>query len=81
MKKKLLTAIFLICIGGNVFAQKNESATSESNNWYIVYHRKPLGDKDGNHRVTCIDRMYFNENGLIEPIEITFEGVSADKLH
>lgn len=44
--------------------------------WYIVYHRHPLGDADANHRHTCIDRMYFDENGFIKPVEITFEGVN-----
>ena len=24
--------------------------------YYIVYHRRPLGETDGNHRVTCIDQ-------------------------
>ncbi|MET0636680.1 MAG: glycoside hydrolase family 43 protein [Chitinophagaceae bacterium] len=45
--------------------------------WYIVYHRRPLGETDGNHRVTCIDRMYFDENGLIKEVKITKEGVGA----
>lgn len=48
--------------------------------YYIVYHRRPLGETDGNHRVTCIDRMYFDEKGFIKPVEITFEGVKARKL-
>jgi beta-xylosidase len=39
--------------------------------WYIVYHRRPLGETDANHRVTCIDKMYFDENGLIKPVKIT----------
>lgn len=52
----------------------------KSDNWYIVYHRKPLGDTERDHRVTCIDRMIFNENGIIEPVKMTFEGVPADKL-
>ncbi|MBT1697570.1 glycoside hydrolase family 43 protein [Fulvivirgaceae bacterium PWU4] len=43
--------------------------------YYIVYHRRPLGETDGNHRETCIDRMYFDEQGLIKPVKITFEGV------
>ena len=45
--------------------------------WYIIYHRRPLGETDGNHRVTCIDKMYFDANGMIEPIKITNEGVTA----
>ncbi|MGA0560582.1 glycoside hydrolase family 43 protein [Larkinella sp. VNQ87] len=48
--------------------------------WYIVYHRRPLTETDGNHRETCIDRMEFDENGLIKPVQITFEGVKAQPL-
>ena len=48
--------------------------------YYIVYHRRPLGETDGNHRVTCIDRMDFDENGLIKPVQITFEGVAAQPI-
>jgi len=45
--------------------------------WYIVYHRRPLGETDRNARVVCIDRMTFDEKGLIEPVKITFEGVAG----
>jgi beta-xylosidase len=41
----------------------------------IVYHRRPLGETDGNHRVTCIDRMEFDQQGFIKPVRISFEGV------
>lgn len=51
-----------------------------SNKWYIVYHRRPLGETDGNSRVICIDEMQFDEQGLIKPVEITFEGVAPNKL-
>jgi beta-xylosidase len=44
--------------------------------WHIVYHRRPLGETDANHRVTCIDRMFFDENGLIKPVKITNTGVA-----
>lgn len=50
------------------------------NDYYIVYHRRPLGERDGNHRVTCIDRMEFDEQGFIKPVKITFEGVEKVKL-
>jgi beta-xylosidase len=43
--------------------------------FYILYHRRPLGETDGNHRVTCVDRMEFDEQGYIKPVKITFEGV------
>lgn len=51
-----------------------------TDDYYIVYHRHPLGDKDGNHRVTCIDRMTFDENGRINPVKMTFEGVEAQTI-
>lgn len=46
-----------------------------TDDWYIVYHRRPLGETDGNHRVVCIDRMEFDSDGKIKPVKITFEGV------
>jgi beta-xylosidase len=51
-----------------------------TDDWYIVYHRRPLTETDGNHRETCIDRMYFDENGLIKPVKITVEGVAVRKI-
>ncbi|WP_394355921.1 glycoside hydrolase family 43 protein [Spirosoma profusum] len=48
--------------------------------WYIIYHRRPLTETDGNHRETCIDRMYFDEKGAIKPVKITVEGVKAQPL-
>ncbi len=53
---------------------------SKSDKWYIVYHRRPLTETDGNHRVTCIDEMQFDENGYIKPVVITNEGVKANPL-
>jgi beta-xylosidase len=51
-----------------------------SSKWYIVYHRRPLGESDPNHRVVCIDEMQFDERGLIKPVTITREGVTSDRL-
>ncbi len=48
--------------------------------YYIVYHRRPLGKTGANERVTCIDRLYFNADGTIKPVKMTFEGVKASKL-
>lgn len=44
---------------------------------FIVYHRRPLGETDGNHRVVCIERLEFDEQGFIKPVRLTFEGVEA----
>jgi len=48
--------------------------------WFIVYHRRPLGETDGNHRVTCIDEMHFDEKGFIKQVVITKEGVEGVDL-
>ena len=48
--------------------------------WYIVYHRRPLGETEANHRVVCIDKMRFNKDGFIEPVKITSEGVKETHL-
>jgi beta-xylosidase len=53
---------------------------AKDDSWYIVYHRHPLGDTNGNHRETCIDRMVFNADGTIQPVKMTFEGVTAKPL-
>jgi beta-xylosidase len=48
--------------------------------WYIVYHRRPLGEKDRNSRVVCIDQLTFNADGTIVPVEITTTGVARDPV-
>lgn len=39
--------------------------------WYIVYHRRPLGETSAHHRVTCIDKMLFDSEGFIKPVKMT----------
>ncbi len=51
-----------------------------SDRWYIVYHRRPLGETDRNHRAVSIDELHFDADGMILPVKITFEGVAADTL-
>ena len=51
-----------------------------STHWYIVYHRRPLGETDANHRVVSIDELRFGPDGRIEPVVITREGVRRDPL-
>ena len=50
----------------------------ETGEYYIVYHRRPLTETDGNSRVTCIDKMTFDDEGYIEPVRITKEGVQLE---
>ena len=51
-----------------------------SGRWYIVYHRRPLGRRDRNDRVVCIDELRFDEHGAILPVVITAEGVARDPV-
>ncbi|MEU0476575.1 family 43 glycosylhydrolase [Streptomyces olivaceus] len=46
--------------------------------WYIVYHRRPLGESDGNHRQLAYDQMYVNENGTIRRIRMEVKDNFAD---
>lgn len=75
---------------GKILEQDENVATSAGHHsvihvpgtedYYIVYHRRPLGDKARDHRATCIDKMTFDENGYIQPVKITFEGVAAHPI-
>ena len=51
-----------------------------TDDWYIVYHRRPLGETNPNHRVTCMDKMFFDEQGLIQPVKITHTGVARQEI-
>ena len=51
-----------------------------SERWHIVYHRRPLGEHDRNHRVVCIDEMHFDSRGEIEPVALTNTGVEKEVL-
>ena len=48
--------------------------------YYIIYHRRPLTETDGNSRETCIDKLIFNSDDTIRPVKMTFEGVKARKI-
>lgn len=43
--------------------------------WYIFYHRRPIPNEGRDHRVVCVDRMYFNPDGTIRKVKMTREGV------
>ena len=42
-----------------------------SDEWRICYHRRPIPNLGRDHRVVCIDRMLFDDNGDILPVEMT----------
>lgn len=51
--------------------------TPGTDNWYMIYHRRPIPNEGRDHRVTCIDKIEFNDDGTIKEVEMTFEGVSS----
>jgi beta-xylosidase len=48
--------------------------------YYIVYHRRPAGETHPNHRATCIDRLFFDPDGQIRPVHITSAGVEQKHI-
>lgn len=76
---------------GKILQQNSKVATGaghhsilhppKSESWYVVYHRRPLGETNGNARVTCIDQLYFDAKGFIKPVIITKEGVGENFIH
>ncbi len=75
--EKILKQDSAIATGAGHHSVINIPNTDE---YYIVYHRRPLSTTNGNHRETCIDKMYFDEKGFIKPIKMTFEGVTKRSL-
>ncbi|MCM1449772.1 MAG: glycoside hydrolase family 43 protein [Clostridiales bacterium] len=49
--------------------------------YYIVYHRRPIGETARDFRVTCIDRMTFNDDGTIQPVKMTTSGPEPRPLN
>ena len=72
---------------GKVLSSQKPIATGAGHNsviclpgtdeWYICYHRRPIPSRSGKHRVTCLDRMFFDENGDILPIVMTERQANA----
>ena len=75
---------------GTILQQDSAVATGAGHNsiikvpgedrYYIVYHRRPLGETKANSRATCIDEMHFDKDGKIRPVKMTFKGVKAHKI-
>ena len=70
---------------GKILQQDPEIATGaghhsviqvpDTDEYYIVYHRRPAGETARDFRVTCVDRMTFDKDGHINPVKMTKEGV------
>lgn len=69
-KGKVLSSQRPLATGAGHHSVINLPGTDE---WYICYHRRPIPSQSPHHRVTCIDRMRFDEKGDILPIVMTGE--------
>jgi Glycosyl hydrolases family 43 len=74
-KATVLQADTAIATGAGHHSVINIPNTDE---WYIVYHRRPIPNLDRDHRVVCIDRMLFDADGNIKKVKMTFEGVRRE---
>ncbi|MDG1941380.1 MAG: glycoside hydrolase family 43 protein [Flavobacteriaceae bacterium] len=54
--------------------------TPNTDQWYMVYHRRPIPNEGRDHRVICIDQLEFNQDGTIKQVKMTFEGVKSNKI-
>lgn len=52
----------------------------KKDDYYIVYHRRPINVTARDARVTCIEKLEFDNKGFIKPVIITREGVSANPI-
>ena len=48
--------------------------------WYIVYHRRPIGETAANNRATCIEQMFFDNKGYINPVKLSMTGVPLQEI-
>ncbi|WP_088323404.1 glycoside hydrolase family 43 protein [Polaribacter tangerinus] len=53
----------------------------KTDDWLIVYHRRPIPNQGRDHRVTCIDKLLFNDDGTIQQVKMTFKGVKSQKIN
>ncbi|MBN8575965.1 MAG: glycoside hydrolase family 43 protein [Cytophagales bacterium] len=70
---KILQQDASVATGAGHHSVINRPGTDE---WFIIYHRRPLDQTDRNARVVCIEKMEFDGQGKIKPVTITFEGVA-----
>jgi beta-xylosidase len=54
--------------------------TPNTDQWYMVYHRRPIPNKGRDHRVISIDKLEFNQDGTIKQVKMTFEGVKSNEI-
>jgi hypothetical protein len=82
--KRLRTHSWQFPQGGIKHGESPEQAMfrelHEADHWYIIYHRRPIPNEGRDHRVTCIDKLEFNEDGTIKNVKMTFTGVAKEVI-
>ena len=73
---KILAQDFKVARGAGHHSVLNIPGTDD---WFIAYHRRPLGDDVGEHRQVAIDRLVFEADGSIRPVVMTHDGVAPQK--
>jgi beta-xylosidase len=51
-----------------------------TDDWYMAYHRFAIPNGNGTNRETTIDRVYFDDQGLIKPVVPTLESVPPETI-
>lgn len=54
--------------------------TPGTDNYFIIYHRRPIPNEGRDHRVTCIEKLEFNADGTIKPVIMTVKGVKPHPI-
>ena len=67
-KGKVLSSQRPLATGAGHHSVLNVRGTDD---WYICYHRRPIPNESIHHRVTCLDRLRFDEKGNILPVVMT----------
>lgn len=57
-------------------AQNHHSIVEINGQWYFFYHVGGPGPRGSNRRMTCVDYLHHNEDGTIQLIQMTPEGVN-----
>lgn len=73
---RILAQDFHIARGAGHHSVLNIPGTDD---WYIAYHRRPIGDDVGEHRQVALERLIFEPDGSIRAVVMTNEGVAPQK--
>jgi hypothetical protein len=58
-------------------AQDHHAIIEYKGKWYYFYHVGNYNGGSGNRRNVCIDYLYYNEDGTMQMVKQTKEGVAA----